>query len=414
MKKYILAVVVMLVAIFTVFGCVKTLKVDEQNEVASSEDVKIEEVSVESEYKSDSVEETDTTEEKQEEIQEEVQEVQEGVQQEQAKEDNKTSKPKSDKNTVTAKPSNNTTAKPNNSNTTNKTPQSKNPYYIKVNRQANCVTIYTKNENGEYTVPVKAMVCSVGKTAGSTPAGVFKISARYTWRALYGNQYGQYSVRFNGSILFHSVPYAKQSKDSLKTDYYNRLGVADSMGCVRLTCADAKWIYDNCANGTVVEVYDSPDPGPLGKPSAPKIDVNSPYKGWDPTDPDPKNPWKNQKPILSGVKNITTDCGVAVDLLSGVSAKDANGNVLQVNVAGEVDFNVPGTYNIIYTAKSASGSSISAIAVVTVLEVEIDMGENQNPEENPEENPEITPDDNSGEAEEIPEVPEGKTEEEQE
>lgn len=33
-------------------------------------------------------------------------------------------------------------------------------YYIKVNYGANVVTIYTKDEEGNYTVPVKAMVCS--------------------------------------------------------------------------------------------------------------------------------------------------------------------------------------------------------------------------------------------------------------
>lgn len=33
-------------------------------------------------------------------------------------------------------------------------------YYIKVNKSANTITIYTKDANGNYTVPYKAMVCS--------------------------------------------------------------------------------------------------------------------------------------------------------------------------------------------------------------------------------------------------------------
>lgn len=36
-------------------------------------------------------------------------------------------------------------------------------YYIKVNLEQNVVTIYSKDENGEYTIPVRAMVCSTGK-----------------------------------------------------------------------------------------------------------------------------------------------------------------------------------------------------------------------------------------------------------
>ncbi|MCC8168600.1 MAG: L,D-transpeptidase [Clostridiales bacterium] len=164
------------------------------------------------------------------------------------------------------------------------------PYYIKVNRQANCVTVYTLDENGEYSVPVKAMICSVGLN-NSTPTGVYTTSDKYTWRALYGGVYGQYAYRINGSIMFHSVPYYTTNKDDLETEEYNKLGEAASLGCIRLSCIDAKWLVDNCPSGTTVEIYDDEDPGPLGRPSAIKIDTESPYAGWDPTDPDPENPW---------------------------------------------------------------------------------------------------------------------------
>ena len=46
------------------------------------------------------------------------------------------------------------------------------PYYIKVNRLKNVVTIYGL-EDGYYTKPVRAMVCSVGKNNG-TPAGTYR------------------------------------------------------------------------------------------------------------------------------------------------------------------------------------------------------------------------------------------------
>lgn len=165
------------------------------------------------------------------------------------------------------------------------------PYYIKVNRQANCVTIYAKDESGEYTVPIKAMVCSVGLD-NQTPIVVGEISDKYEWRLLFGDVYGQYAVRFDGHIMFHSVPYTTTSKDSLKEGQYNLLGQPASQGCVRLSVADAKWIYDNCRKGTQVEVYDSENPGPLGKPAAIQVDPYHFFRGWDPTDPDPSNPWK--------------------------------------------------------------------------------------------------------------------------
>ena len=164
------------------------------------------------------------------------------------------------------------------------------PYYIKINRKQNCITIYTSDENGEYTVPYKAMICSTG-LYNATPRGTFHLSTKYLWRELYGKVYGQYATRITGGVLFHSVPYYKKSTSALCTEKYNKLGQQASMGCVRLTVEDAKWIADNCPSGTTVEIYDDDDPGPLGKPEAAHIDTDSPNKGWDPTDPDVENPW---------------------------------------------------------------------------------------------------------------------------
>lgn len=164
------------------------------------------------------------------------------------------------------------------------------PYYIKINRRQNCITVYTLDENGEYTVPYKAMICSTG-LYNATPRGTFHLSTKYLWRELYGKVYGQYATRITGGVLFHSVPYYKKSKSALCTEKYNKLGQQASMGCVRLTVEDAKWIADNCPSGTTVEIYDDDDPGPLGKPEATHIDTDSPNKGWDPTDPDVENPW---------------------------------------------------------------------------------------------------------------------------
>ena len=164
------------------------------------------------------------------------------------------------------------------------------PYYIKINRQQNVVTVYKKDDRDEYTIPVRAILCSTG-LYNATPKGVFHLSNKYIWRELNGGVYGQYASRITGGVLFHSVPYSSKNKATLYWDKYNKLGQQASMGCVRLTVEDAKWIYDNCPSGTAVEVYDSDDPGPLGKPETVKLDKDNANKGWDPTDPDEKNPW---------------------------------------------------------------------------------------------------------------------------
>ncbi len=165
------------------------------------------------------------------------------------------------------------------------------PYLIRVNRQQNIVTVYSKDANGDYTVPYKAMVCSVG-TDGKTPTGTYTTSDQYTWRLLSGNVYGQYATRITGHILFHSVPYFTQDKTDLEYEEYNKLGQAASLGCIRLSVEDAKWIYDNCPKGTTVVIYDSAEAEPLTPPAPIRIDTNDSRRGWDPTDPDPDNPWK--------------------------------------------------------------------------------------------------------------------------
>ncbi len=172
--------------------------------------------------------------------------------------------------------------------------KSTSPYYIKVNYQANVVTIYTKDKDGKYTVPYKAMVCSIGTY---TPkSGTYKTSSKYRWGKLIHDVYGQYATRIVGSILFHSVPYSSNNAGALLYEEYDKLGTKASEGCVRLTVKDSKWIYDNCPSGTMVEFYKSSDPGPLGKPTAQKISSVEECRNWDPTDPASNNPWHTYKP----------------------------------------------------------------------------------------------------------------------
>lgn len=162
-------------------------------------------------------------------------------------------------------------------------------YYIKVSYTSNVVAIYTKDDSGEYNNLVKTMVCSTGT---ATPrGGVYRLNTKYRWLTLFGNVYGQYCTRITGYILFHSVPYLKMNQpDTLEYWEYDKLGTAASAGCVRLTVADAKWIYDNCASGCYVEFCTTLN---VSKPSAAKISSNEACRNYDPTDPVANNPWRN-------------------------------------------------------------------------------------------------------------------------
>ena len=202
-------------------------------------------------------------------------------------------------------------------------------YWLKVNAQANVVTVYKKVDNK--WEPFRAMLCSTGTgkkgTTNATPTGTFYVKGRWDWGAMVDNVYARYCVHFYQDYLFHSVPYNKQyDKKSQPTKEFNKLGKDASHGCIRLSTMDAKWVYDNCGRGTKVTIYNSADPGPLGKPSGIKVSTaRKTY--WDPTDPDTKNPYyKIKKPVItvSNSKSLVVDKGASYALKSGVTAKDPN------------------------------------------------------------------------------------------
>lgn len=167
-------------------------------------------------------------------------------------------------------------------------------YRLEVNCEQNVVNVYEKDENGEYKDCVKVMLCSVGSATPKSGTYSLKKYGGWEWKGLQGDVFGQYATQITGNILFHSVPYTKRGDNSsLEYWEYDKLGTPASLGCIRLTVKNAKWIYDNCASGTKVYFYKDSNPGPLGKPSERKISGDSEVNGWDPTDPDSDNPWKN-------------------------------------------------------------------------------------------------------------------------
>lgn len=248
------------------------------------------------------------------------------------------------------------------------------PYYITVNRTANTVTVYGLDADGYYTVPVKAMICSVGRQGSITPRGNYSLGNKRAWLRMVDGSYGQYATAFYGSYLFHSVCYSAANPAKLLTYEYNMLGGPASLGCVRLQTIDAKWIYDNCAAGTKVKIYDAADPGPLGKPDklvheiTPELD-----NGWDPTDPRENNPWHSR--FITGVSLSASKAeliaGESLSLAAQFTPSDAvvpqvtwsssDSGVASVDAGGRVVGLRPGT-----AAITVSCGSVSASCTVTV------------------------------------------------
>ena len=117
---------------------------------------------------------------------------------------------------------------------------------------------YTYDENGEYTVLVREMICSTGTRRNPTPLGTTIMPSK---RARWGyfptwDSHAQYLTRIDSANAFHSVLYTAADESTLSVKSFEDLGTPASHGCVRLYVSDAKWIYENCKAGTIITVYE--------------------------------------------------------------------------------------------------------------------------------------------------------------
>lgn len=248
----------------------------------------------------------------------------------------------------------------------NRRNKAKNLYAIKVNRTANCVTVYTYDEKGKYTVPVRAMVCSTGLN-NATITGNYTIGIKTEWLFLVGDVFGRYISGISGDYLFHSVPYYTLNEQDLEVEEFNKLGEQASQGCVRLAVSDAKWIYDNCPTGTAVNIYDDVETaGPLGKPDT--IKITDFTNKWDPTDSNKKCPYAKAKPIISGANDCTIKTGGNFYALAGVTAVDTCGNDIssEIKVVGNVVTTRKGKYKVTYSVTDVLKRTSSVTITVTV------------------------------------------------
>ncbi len=125
------------------------------------------------------------------------------------------------------------------------------------------VMAFKKDANGEYTVPVRYMLCSTGSAKnGLTKVGTFPLKeCRLRFGTFASGDFSaQYWTLIVSRTYFHSVVYHRGARNGQKDlnsvyiDKYLKLGSQDSHGCIRLPVPDARWIFYNCAYGTEVEI----------------------------------------------------------------------------------------------------------------------------------------------------------------
>lgn len=138
-----------------------------------------------------------------------------------------------------------------------------NKYYIELDTTNQVVTVYQKDDDGEYTRIVRRFVCTTGKTepegeepASPTPRGTWKMGARERFGkfANFAGEYARYWTQVVGGIYFHSIMFGSREVEDLKKSPFRALGTPASHGCIRLYVEDAKWLYYNACFGTTVDI----------------------------------------------------------------------------------------------------------------------------------------------------------------
>ncbi len=130
------------------------------------------------------------------------------------------------------------------------------PYAITVDVENQAVFVYERDDEGEFTVNVRTMICSTGTVSNPSEVGDWVLTgrtARWAYFPTWGG-HAQYWTKINDDIAFHSVLYTSVDYMALRTSTYNALGTRVSHGCIRLTVEDSKWIYDNIGEGVVVTI----------------------------------------------------------------------------------------------------------------------------------------------------------------
>lgn len=240
-------------------------------------------------------------------------------------------------------------------------------YRLKVNLAGNYIAVY--DINGA-SMPVKIFACSAfGNNVQSTI--IYTIKGKEEWTELTDGTFSKNVTVLDEVLSITTAPYNEKSDSSLVYEKFNELGETYTGENIWLSCADAKWIYDNCAVGTEVEIYSDEKAVEISiKPSVIKIPVDSAYRTWDPSDDNESNPWQQNVARIEGVRNIYAVLGEEINVMNGITGYDTCGNDIsnKIILMGNYDINKVGEYKVTYYLEDSIGSKVSAETMIIVKE----------------------------------------------
>ena len=129
-------------------------------------------------------------------------------------------------------------------------------YYIRISIDKHTLVVYQLDNNNEFTIPVKAFKVALGPKVEPAKTA---ISEKSVWRKITDIYYVRYSSRLDNAEYLSTATYYSQSDNNLNPKSYNMIGQNVTEGSILMTCANARWIYENCGAKTTVEIVDDFD-----------------------------------------------------------------------------------------------------------------------------------------------------------
>ena len=168
-------------------------------------------------------------------------------------------------------------------------------YYIRISIAKHILVVYQLDDNNEFTIPVKAFKVALGPKVASAKTA---ISEKSLWRKITDIYYVRYSSRLDNAEYLSTATYYSQSDYNLNPGSYNAIGNNVTEGSILMTCANAKWIYENCGTKTTVEIVEDFD-------ISTDINVEEINRIADNAYRDPTDDLKESSPIQQSISETT-------------------------------------------------------------------------------------------------------------
>lgn len=168
-------------------------------------------------------------------------------------------------------------------------------YYIRISIAKHTLVVYQLDNNKEFSIPVKAFKVALGPKVALAKTA---ISEKSLWRKITDIYYVRYSSRLDNAEYLSSATYYSQSNYNLNPGSYNAIGNNVTEGSILMTCANAKWIYENCGAKTTVEIVEDFD-------ISTDINVEEINRIADNAYRDPTDDLKESSPIQQSISETT-------------------------------------------------------------------------------------------------------------